>query len=116
MELLNKAIEVEGRMAGVANKLGVSRTLISLVVNGKYENVENTDLFRRLRTHYGYLEVESNSLMCPILGIIKKEVCLKYYKAVIEKRDVGGSLFLSVKAICARCLIGANNAKDCKKD
>lgn len=99
-ELLTKAIESLGSLSAVAREIGVSKTTLSLVKDGKYSNPERT--FERLHKKLGHLM--SEMVLCPGLKMeIHREVCRKYAEAVRDAKVLGGGSFAAVREVCPYC-------------
>lgn len=102
-ELWKKAIEHDGQNH-VGRNLKLSKTTMSLIVNGKYPESAVLKHERKLFEKYGFLLEQK--VMCPILGETHEAVCRRYKAADDAKQSVGQKNFLRVKDICPRCLIG----------
>lgn len=92
--------QVEARSQGrVADELGVSKTQISQVLNGKYP-ADPADLRRKVEGHYMKVTVE-----CPVLGTIPVHECKAHQKA-----EFGAHNPLRVRLYRA-CRAGCPNSK-----
>ena len=100
MELLAEAIKEAGSMTAAAEKIGISKTSVSLVLAGKYPNPER--IFERLRKSYGY--ILNATVLCPGLKAeIHREVCSRYSEAVRDGNTLGGISFKQVSDTCPYC-------------
>lgn len=101
IELLKAAVEHEGSMGKVGEKIGYSKATISLVLADKYP-AENDKFDRKLHDTYGFLL--ERTVMCPALkDDIHFEVCKRYVDAVKEDKPLNGAMFEIVKGICPFC-------------
>ncbi|MDD3467875.1 MAG: hypothetical protein PHE67_12065 [Campylobacterales bacterium] len=113
-ELLTAAIEHFGSLEKVGNEIGVSKTTISLILNGKYENPKRP--YEKLRTKLGYLE--EARVKCPALKFeIHAKVCKRYAEAVRDGKVVSGTNFQIARETCEYCPINPTTRdKDATKN
>lgn len=101
IELLKAAVEHEGSMGKVGEKIGYSKATISLVLANKYP-AENEKFDRKLHDVYGFLL--ERTVMCPALrDNIHFEVCKRYADAAKNKSSINGAMFEIVKDTCPFC-------------
>ncbi|MBF0459581.1 MAG: hypothetical protein HQK99_16955 [Nitrospirae bacterium] len=73
-EILRRAVKEKGSKA-VGTELGYSRTVISLVLNGKYNgNLANVEA--RVMSIYG----NNGQVICPIKGVISPAKCIETWQ------------------------------------
>ncbi|MGE4399369.1 MAG: hypothetical protein AB7D29_07600 [Campylobacterales bacterium] len=105
-ELLLLALEDFGSLQKVGDEIGVSKTTLCLIQQGKYKNPEPT--YRKLRQKLGYLL--DAAVMCPGLKTeIHREVCRKYSEAVRDGKVLGGASFRAVQDVCPYCALSVKN-------
>jgi len=99
---LKRALEVEGGIISkVASRAGVSRTALSLVINGKYR--ANSDaVIDKVKMAYG--TCGTGTRLCPaIKDDISVAVCEKYVWAIKTKSSIGTMSFGVVRDVCPYC-------------
>ncbi len=99
-ELLERAIAAEGGVVQrVAERIGRSRTAISLLRSGKY-GADGSKIYELLEQYYGAEE----HIRCEALeDEIHPAVCRKYAAAVRDGVSIGGYHFSIVKHACGSC-------------
>ncbi|GEM_PF-2395602 len=101
IELLKAAVEHEGSMGKVGQKIGYSKATVSLILRSEYP-AENAKFDRKLHDVYGFLL--ERTVMCPALrDNIHFEVCKRYAEAVKEGTPLSGNMFAIVKDVCPFC-------------
>ena len=108
LELLRKAVEVEGSIKAVMNKLEFDykrhKAIFSLLLSGKYptpEAIVPKSIYHKVNATYDYLNIKN---LCPALkGEIDEEVCKKYVVAIKSDKNLGGTIFSIVKSVCPYC-------------
>lgn len=100
-ELLKAAVEHEGSMSKVGDKIGYSKATISLILRDEYP-AENGKFDKKLHDTYGFLL--ERTVLCPALkDNIHFEVCKRYADAVKEGKPLSGNMFSIVKETCPFC-------------
>lgn len=101
LERLREAVALEGGIATVAKKSGVSRTALSLIINGKY-GANPHKILQKVENAYNGLK--DGMVLCPALkDEMSAAVCKKYRNAVKNGVALGGVAFSTVKTICPFC-------------
>ncbi|WP_041963428.1 hypothetical protein [Sulfurospirillum cavolei] len=101
IELLKAAVEHEGSMSKVGDKIGYSKATISLILRNEYP-AENVKFDKKLHDTYGFLL--ERTVLCPALkDNIHFEVCKRYVNAVNENKPLSGNMFAIVKDVCPFC-------------
>lgn len=102
-ELLAEAIKEAGSLSAAAEKIGVSKTSLSLVQRDKYPNPEH--IYKKLRKTYGYLL--NATVLCPALKCeIHREVCARYSEAARDGVVIAGASFVETRETCPFCAFG----------
>lgn len=101
LELLKAAVEHEGSMGKVGEKIGYSKATISLILQEKYP-ADNIKFDKKLHDVYGFLL--ERTVMCPALkDQIHFEVCKRYVDAIKNNQNISGNMFAIVKDTCPYC-------------
>jgi len=100
LEILKKEVNMKGPKQ-VAKELGLSRTAVDLVCQGKYpagtEKIE-----KRIASIYG----QDGNVACPILGLITPNRCVEtWQRAVNIGMKVGNPETLRLYKQCLQCAI-----------
>jgi len=101
LEILQKQIKEKG-LEQVAKELGISKTTVYLVLQGKYKgSVKNIE--EKVKKIYG-----SNGIQCPVLGEISPAQCAEIYRqAEFVGKYVSNPEKLILYRECRRCKIRA---------
>lgn len=101
LERLREAVAVDGDIATVAKKTGVSRTALSLILSGKY-GANPKKILQKVDDAYKGLK--DGMVLCPAL---KEEIsvgtCKKYTHAIKHHEVLRGHLFSIAKETCPFC-------------
>jgi len=103
LELLKRACEMHSQRE-VAKKIGKSATTINLIIKGKYPNPE--PMLKKVDEVFGWLN--SESVMCPVVGELHIGVCQKYYNWANEAKVHKDRIYREVKEHCVECKGGWN--------
>lgn len=98
LSLLKKACEKYSQRQ-VAQKIDKSATTINLILKGKYPKPEK--ILQKVAEVF--TDLDSNEVVCPILGTIHINVCSKYQSMAIQKKMHKDRLYMQVKEACLTC-------------
>ncbi len=100
LEVLQKQIKEKG-LEQVAKELGISKTTVYLVLQGKYKG-SNKNIEGKIQKIYG----SPNGVQCPILGDISPSQCAEIYsKAEFVGKYVSNPEKMRLYRECKRCKI-----------
>lgn len=100
IEILKRQVEQRGPRQ-VAKELGVSRSTVDLVCQGKYQ-ASTTKVEGRVQKIYG----TGGNIECPVKGLITPIECAENFrKAKVIGMKAGNPLTLKLYKECLRCAI-----------
>lgn len=95
---LREEVDKKG-ISQVAKELGVSKTTVYLVLQGKYKSMER--LMARIQAIYG-----AKGILCPVLGEITPDICSqKWELAKVIGLKAGNPETLKLYKACQKCAL-----------